>query len=430
MSNYSIQYTSSSYASPQRINYSSYQNNYPSYYSSYYSSSVYPSTKYSNNLNNFNYGPTNGYNNYNNSYIQAKVNHTNFSSSNYNYNYITSKTQILPPKTYYSYESFYPMDTKYYPNNNMTTNNNDFIKTSYQPSYINVSYSNNVNNKFPKASYNIITTPINVMTNRNVLELTANSTKSMAYGTTINHIPNETNLTFNNYYVINSNNSIYTSQINPQNSLINYNVPPHQNVVQYNPNLVSQLKRSYFNEKNLPYSVSSYEPIRPSRLNNTLDEYINSNFDLVQRYSTSSVPVKGNFHNVPEVDDDIISIEEVELFPNKNKHYMRKKAIKFPKRNSLVITPQVANKYYIPKDFPSKNSFIRLPARTSEIDNTTSTIPLNTVSYYNRKQQFNPTSSYRIDFPYDNNNDKTGIYSTKIYRINLNDKKLKKKKIF
>ena len=431
MSNYSSQYLVSSYTIPQGNNYSSYQNNYPSSYSSYNSYSVYPSTKYSNNSNNFNYGLTNGYNIYNNSsFIQAKTNPTNFSSSNNYNNYITNKSKILPPKIYYSYQTVYPMDTNNYPNNK-------YIKTSYQPPYIN---TNNTKNIIPKTSYNIITKPNKYTAYNNILELTVNSTKSLAYGTIISPISNneynETNLTFNNSYVISGNNSFYSSQINPQNSFVyKYNQPSNQNLVQYNPNLVSKLKRSYFNEKKLSYSVSSYEPIRPSKKNyNILDEYINSNFDLVKRYSTSSVPVKGNLQNVPEIDDDIISIEEVELFPNKNKNYI-KKTIKFNKRNSLAITPQVKNKYYIPKDFPSTNSFIRLPARVSKIDYTTSTLPLNTVSTVsyntNRKGHYNTNSSYRIDFPYDNNNnDKSGIYQTKIYRINLNDKKMKKKKIF
>ena len=85
----------------QGLNYtsSSYQNDYLSPYSY----KVYPTIQYSNN-------PLFGVN----------TNLTNFYSSN-------------------NYNTYKAITINYYPNNNMS--NNNFIQTSYQPSYINITYS-------------------------------------------------------------------------------------------------------------------------------------------------------------------------------------------------------------------------------------------------------------------------------------------------
>ena len=246
----------------QGLNYtsSSYQNDYLSPYSY----KVYPTIKYSNNFENYN--PLFGVN----------TNPTNFYSSN-------------------NYNTYKAITINYYPNNNMS--NNNFIQTSYQPSYINITYSNNAN----------------------------------------------ANLAFNN-----STNSTYASTINPQNSFINKIEPAKQHLIGYDPNLVSNLKHSYFNERILPYSVATYEPILPANKNNILGDYINSNFDLI-RYISSSVPVKDQ--NKPEIDNEIIPIKEEELFPNKNKNSLETKTIQFHKRNISIITPQIPHNYYIPKKF-------------------------------------------------------------------------------
>ena len=406
MAFYSTQNAYSSYTIPKRKSYSSYQINYPSSYPSYNPNNVL-TTNYSNNLNNSNYRYVNGYNNYNYSFKQVNTNPTNFYSSNNSHTYINTTTIILPPKTYYSNKTSYPMKMNNYYNNNMNYTN--FNKTSYQPSYINGTYSNNANNIIPRTSYNTIKGHNRYLTDNNILELTANSTKSSAYGTFMNPIYyNGTNYNFNNSYVINNNNSSFISQINPQNQ------------VRYNPNLISDLKRSYFNLQKKRYSMESYEPIHPSKKKNLLGNYIYSNSDLVRRYSTSSVPVKGNVQNTPEIDNDIIPIEEVELFPNKNSHYIQRKTINYSKRNGLIVAPPIIKKYYFQK--VSINSFTRLPPKIYKLDYSNEYKPLNTVRYNNQKEQYNTIDSYRTDYPYDNNinNNRPGIYPSKLYRINLN----------
>ena len=331
----------------QGLNYTStsYQNDYLTPYSSYNSYNVYPTIKYSNNFENYN--PLLGVN----------TNPTNFYASN-------------------NYNTYKAITISYYPNNNMS--NNNFIQTSYQPSYINITYSNNVN----------------------------------------------ANLAFNNNNFNNSTNSTYASTINPQNSFINKIEPPKQNLIGYDPNLVSNLKHSYFNERILPYSVATYEPILPANKNNILGDYINSNFDLI-RYITSSVPVKENSQNKPEIDNEIIPIKEEELFPNKDKNSLETKTIQFHKRNISIITPQITHNYYIPKNLPSYNPSTRNPSKISKKDNSSAILTLNSVSTYKGNEQFNSNDIFGIDFPYDNN--KIGVYSKGIYSINLCKKKKKKK---
>ena len=413
MSNYSRQYITSSKI-PQSSNYSSttYQNNYISSYSSYNSHQV-----YSNNVKN-----------YNNSTYRITANPTNLSASNnYNINQALNK-KILPPKTYYLNRTSIPVNKSYYPNNNRI--NNNFINYSYQTSKINTTYSNNTNNNNFRTTYIIKTNKINNVSNNNILELTANSNKSTINNPISYRQPNKVNLNFNNNYLINSINSSYVSQRNQQNSFINKFGSTRQNLNGYNPNLVSKLKGSYFNERILPYSVATYEPIRPSNKNNILGSYINSNFELVNRYSTSSVPVRRNNQKLTEIDNDIIQIEEVELLPNKGKNYMQRTTIQFNNRNNSIIIPQTTSKYYIPKNLPSSNTHIRAATSTfSKIDYSSSTLPLNTASYYNMKEETNPNYSFRTNFPYNNNknknnniNNKPGVYSKKIYRINLNKK--------
>ena len=264
----------------QRLNYTStsYQNDYLSPYSIYNSYKVYPTIQYSNNVKTYN--PLFGVN----------TNPTNFYSS----------------KNYNTYQA---ITISYYPNNNM--NNNNFIQKSYQPSYMNITYSNNIN----------------------------------------------ANLTYNNNNFNNNTNSTYASTINPQNSFINKIEPPKQNLIGYDPNLVSNLKHSYFNKRILPYSIATYEPIQNK--NNILGDYINSNFDLI-RYITSSVPVKENSQNKPEIDNEIIPIKEEELFPNKDKNSLETKTIQFHKRNISIITPQITHNYYIPKNLPSSNYLLEI----------------------------------------------------------------------
>ena len=130
-----------------------------------------------------------------------------------------------------------------------------------------------------------------------------------------------------------------------------------------------------------------------------------------------------------EIDNDIIQIEEVELLPNKGKNYMQRTIIQFNNRNNSIIIPQTTSKYYIPKKLSSTNRHIRAATSTfSKIDYSSSTLPLNTASYYNMKEETNPNYSFRSNFPYDNINNKPGVYSHKIYSINFNKKKQEKKK--
>ena len=136
-----------------------------------------------------------------------------------------------------------------------------------------------------------------------------------------------------------------------------------------------------------------------------------------------------------EIDNDIIQIEEVELLPNKGKNYMQRTTIQFNNRNNSIIIPQTTSKYYIPKNLPSSDAHVRAATSAfSEIDYSSSTLPLNTAGCCDRKEQINPNYSFRTNFPYNNNknknnniNNEPGVYSKKIYRVNLN-KKIKWKK--
>ena len=79
---------------------------------------------------------------------------------------------------------------------------------------------------------------------------------------------------------------------------------------------------------------------------------------------------------------------------------------------------QIKKSYYVPKD--KMHSRYHSPVYSR---------PSSPIRNSGRFEPLSPSSSYRGDYPYDNHTG-AGIYSPRVYRINLNDKKTRKKKFY
>ena len=76
---------------------------------------------------------------------------------------------------------------------------------------------------------------------------------------------------------------------------------------------------------------------------------------------------------------------------------------------------QIKKSYYVPKD--KMHSRYHSPVYSR---------PSSPIRNSGRFEPLSPSSSYRGDYPYDNHTG-AGIYLPKVYRINLNEKKTRKK---
>ena len=99
---------------------------------------------------------------------------------------------------------------------------------------------------------------------------------------------------------------------------------------------------------------------------------------------------------------------------------IRKSSTKTPViRRSLINSPEARKSYYIPKD--------KIPSRYNNIQ--VSSRPLSPIRNIRRLEPLSPSSSYMADYPHDNYAG-AGIYSPRVYRINLNEKKRRRKNFY
>ena len=425
MENYFNEYIPNSYING--INYSTSQNEYPLSYSNYSEYNLSPTINYSNNVN------FNDFNNSNNIFSPIETSFSTFEASN-NFNvknssYRISNIKILPP-IYIPDKVTYPIQNINY-NNNDLNNYNNFIDNNDQGSYQDIPYIDNTNaNNISSLEYNNMPHPIDAFLTNNILEMTASSSNTLDYGTTI------TPISYNNND-IESNNYAYTPEFDRQNNVLFKSFEPTHN--KQNSNLISDLRNSYFNHNDTPYSIFSYnqnqihDSLNYSSLSN---DFLNYDVNMRPRYSVSSVPISSyKFQNGAEVKTEIVPIEEIELIPVKKTKYIKRTTIKYPIRKisvkpqtstiktqtirrSLIKPMPMRKTYYFPKDKIQPRYNIQVSSR-----------PSSPIRNSGRLEPLSPSSSYMADYPHDNYAG-AGIYSPRVYRINLNEKKTRKKKFY
>ena len=357
----------------------------------------------------------------NNSRISYRISNPNFTSGIYQ----TTSTYITP-----NYSNIYTIPTTSYDYNKNSLNINNTSNTTYNPIQIyqissNFSYPSIINPN----QYNIIDQGQYTPTT-NILESTAASTIPNDYGSfsrpnvyKIN--PTPINLSSN---IIN-NNIIYKSGVGQYNQGIFQSYEPKKT------NLVSQLRSNYFNENNLPYSIFSYEPDKPSSNHSIFSNDIMNDSNIYPKYGINSVPISNTLG--PEIETEIYPVEEIEYIPVKTKKLMKRTTIRYPKRRPIPMPKKLLNpipfkkQYYLPKDrIHSKR--ISSPKKESNLTTQEITRPVSPIRNISKLEPLSPMSSYDLDggdYPYDNYNG-NGIYSRRIYKINLNTRKSKNKKYY
>ena len=357
----------------------------------------------------------------NNSRISYRISNPNFTSGIYQ----TTSTYITP-----NYSNIYTIPTTSYDYNKNSLNINNTSNTTYNPIQIyqissNFSYPSIINpNK-----YNIISQGQYTPTT-NILESTAASTIPNDYGS----------FSRPNVYKINP------TPINLSSNIINNNIIYKYGVGQYNQgifqsyepkktNLVSQLRSNYFNENNLPYSIFSYEPDKPSSNHSIFSNDIMIDSNIYPKYGINSVPISNRLG--PEIETEIYPVEEIEYIPVKTKKLMKRTTIRYPKRRPIPMPKKLLNpipfkkQYYLPKDrIHSKR--ISSPKKESNLTTQEITRPVSPIRNISKLEPLSPMSSYDLDggdYPCDNYNG-NGIYSRRIYKINLNTRKSKNKKYY
>ena len=444
MKNYLNQY--SQYSNVNRINYTPIQKVYSTSYSSPSTFSINPRLSYQNNasfnnakylisykgtyrpikssVNTFNTSnirlsyPNNvGFNNVNNIYpynsnykpVETSLNSLG-TANQFNINsgtYSTPTIQILPNINSYNNIS-YPINSIKYNSNGLHTNN--IINTTHQPLYQNISYANTM-------QYNNMSVPISYIPSNNILEMTARSSNTIDYGTIT------TPISFNNIGSINLGS-------NRQNNDLFRSFQPV--MTNQNSKLISHLRNSYFNNDKDNFTIFSYNPspVRYSTNYSSLSNgFLTNNINIQPRYSVTSAPLPQNIDDIPEIDDDLLAIEETELIPIKRTKYLKKTRIIYPLRKSLIEPKPIKKSYYIPKDKMPSTNLTRLPARISKIDEPRVSSPLSPIRFSGRLETLSPASSYRTDYPYDNfGGDRA--FSPRVYRINLSKEKRRKRKFY
>ena len=357
----------------------------------------------------------------NNSRISYRISNPNFTSGIYQ----TTSTYITP-----NYSNIYTIPTTSYDYNKNSLNINNTSNTTYHPIQIyqissNFSYPSIINPN----QYKIIDQGQYTPTT-NILESTAASTIPNDYGSfsrpnvyKIN--PTPINLSSN---IIN-NNIIYKSGVGQYNQGIFQSYEPKKT------NLVSQLRNNYFNENNLPYSIFSYEPDKPSSNHSIFSNDIMNDSNIYPKYGINSVPISNTLG--PEIETEIYPVEEIEYIPVKTKKLMKRTTIRYPKRRPIPMPKKLLNpipfkkQYYLPKDRIHLKR-ISSPKREYYITTQEITRPVSPIRNISKLEPLSPMSSYDLDggdYPYDNYNG-NGIYSRRIYKINLNTRKSKNKKYY
>ena len=432
MESYLNQY--SLYSNTNGIEYNTISNVTPISYSNYGVYNSYTPMSYSNNVDNNYINNLTPY-----SDISSPTSFNTFeTSNNFNTNngtYSSSSIKILPP-IYIPDKITNPTININYSNNYLNSNN--YINNNYQQtSYQNISYIDDTDNNLNShLEYNNIQHPLDTFLSKNILEMTASSSNTLDFGTTI------TPISYNNSFnEMEDNNYAYTPEFDRQNNVLFKSFEPIRNNNK-NTNLISDLRNSYFNASETPYSVFSYNPtqIRDSLNYSSLsNDFLNNSMYMQPRYGVSSVPISNNFQNAPQIHTEIVPIEEIELIPVKKIKYVKRTTIKYPIkkssikqpvirkssiktpviRRSLINSPEARKSYYIPKD--------KIPSRYNNIQ--VSSRPLSPIRNIRRLEPLSPSSSYMGDYPHDNYAG-AGIYSPRVYRINLNEKKRRRKNFY
>ena len=357
----------------------------------------------------------------NNSRISYRISNPNFTSGIYQ----TTSTYITP-----NYSNIYTIPTTSYDYNKNSLNINNTSNTTYNPIQIyqissNFSYPSIINPN----QYKIIAQGQYTPTT-NILESTAASTIPNDYGS----------FSRPNVYKINP------TPINLSSNIINNNIIYKSGAGRYNPrifqsyepiktNLVSQLRNNYFNENNLPYSIFSYEPDKPSSNHSIFSNDIMIDSNIYPKYGINSVPISNRLG--PEIETEIYPVEEIEYIPVKTKKLMKRTTIRYPKRRPIPMPKKLLNpipfkkQYYLPKDRIHLKR-ISSPKKESNLTTQEITRPVSPIRNISKLEPLSPMSSYDLDggdYPYDNYNG-NGIYSRRIYKINLNTRKPKNKKYY
>ena len=350
--------------------------------------------------------------------------HISYEISNPNFNspiYQTTSTQITP-----NYSNSFTI-----PTNSYDYNINSF-NTFYKPTQIYQTSSNyDYSNIIDTNQYNIASQR-QYAPNTNILESTATSTIPYDYRTFSRPIVYKINSTPINYSsnIISNDNIIYNSGIDGYNQRIFQSYGPKKE------NLISQLRNNYFNENNLPYSVFSYE-FPKSTPNHSLfsNDIMIDNQNIYPKYGINSVPTSDSEY--PEIETEIYPVEEIEYIPLKTKKLMKKTTIRYPKRKPIPMPRKILNpiplqkQYYLPKDRIHIKR-ISSPKRKSDIQTLVNASPVNPIRNISQMEPLSPMSSYDLhgsDYPYESNNINRA-YSRRIYKINLNKRKLKNKKYY
>ena len=407
METYFDEYFTHSYINGE--DYNTTQNIYPTSYTNFNQYNISPTINYSNNFN------FNDFNNNTNNFSPVETSFNTFkASNNFNVNngtYGSSSVKILPPIYIPNNESYLTSNINY---NISELNNNNYINNSYQPTYQNINYTdNNDTNMINPIEYNNNTShPLDAFLSNNILEMTASSSNTLDYGTTI--IP----LTYNNNNM-ESNNYVYTNEFDRQNNVLFKSFEPTKN--KQNQNLISDLRNSYFNENNTPYSIFSNNQSQIHDSNNYSsfsNNVLYNNMSMQPRYGIRTVPAPNNFQNDPQIHTEIIPIEEIELIPVKRIKYIKRTTIKYPRRKISMKQPELRKSYYIPKDKVQPRYNIQVSSNLSS-----------PIRNNGRLEPLTRSISYMPDYPHDNYAG-AGIYAPRIYRINLNEKKGRRKKFY
>ena len=446
METYFDEYFTHSYINGE--DYNTTQNIYPTSYTNFNQYNISPTINYSNNFN------FNDFNNNTNNFSPVETSFNTFkASNNFNVNngtYGSSSVKILPPIYIPNNESYLTSNINYniseLSNNNFI--NNNYINNNYQPTYQNISYNDNTDNNMiydntdtnmiNPLEFNNTSHPLDAFLSKNILEMTATSSNTFDYGTSI------TPITYNNNDM-ESSNYVYTNEFNRQKNVLFRSFEPVNSNHDQNPNLISQLRNSYFNDNDTPYSIFSYNPnqtreaLNYSSLSN---DFLNEDMNIQPKFSVSSFPMSYKLQNGTEVKTEIVPVEEIELIPVKKTRYVKRTTIKYPiikstikpqistikpqtstikpqtVRRSLIKPMSIRTTYYVPKDVIQPRNNIQVSSR-----------PSSPIRNSGRLEPLSPSSSYRSDYPYDNYVG-AGIYSPRVYRINLNEKKGRRRKFY
>ena len=463
MENFVNQY--STFNNIGEVDYSNVQGEFPVTYGNSESYTTYPAEDYSNNIidnqittsYSTNVDITTGTTGFN----DLNINNYSTPVETYN-NYTTSTYEISGSTPYITSSNTYNVSNNitttygetYNTNINETTGDilmqssiiDNNIDTTHQPSYQTSSYID-TNNIINNVDYNIPTNINEYTTSSNNLGLITDTTP-IQYNTTSNIVKYEINSSPVDYninsnfidYNITSNVPNYNIISHPVDNFIDNNIYTGDNTnyilqddrqdnelyksfepSKPNNGLISELRNSYFNinnidTNNIPYSVSSYNPNRYTTTSYS-NSILNPDLNEYSKYSTSSVPL----HIPPnaETETEIIPVEEIEYIPVKRKKLIKKTKIKIPVKKTIIIPKKVVVPVPVKKTvYIKKKKKIIIPQTKVTVLPPTTIETERPLSPIRSSVKVVPLSPVRVNSDLRG----SGIYSPKVYRINLNKK--------